>query len=283
MSDGPTTQALIDRLTSLSTRWGENYAVSTTELQHLLRAAADALRSLPPTLAEFCVCAAVQFADGRIVRGHRHDSCFVTADGWTPKPPREHVQGFITTRNRFVDRTEGAALHNAAGICSAHTGKPVNGELFSEDLYFDAHDHVAWNRPYQEPTAAEAEVARLTQGRDTAQLDPAVEAQLQREISGALQERREIYEQAPATDRSEQGRWSYRAQCNAAHLADLVQRLSPLRAEVARLTQARDTLRQRFKELADSVGEHTSALAVADEIDEILGSAADGALGPERS
>jgi hypothetical protein len=61
-------------------------------------------------------------------------------------------------------------------------------------------------------------------------LDPAVEAQLQKEIAGALKERRAIYEQAPETDRTEQGRWSYRAQCNAAHLADLVQRLLSLRA-----------------------------------------------------
>lgn len=101
--------------------------------------------------SEICICAAVQFADGRIVRGHRHDSCFRTAEGWTPKPDNHgHVQGFITSRNRFVDRSEGARLQNAAGIESAHYRGPVNEELFSEDLYFDSHDRVAWNKPYTE-------------------------------------------------------------------------------------------------------------------------------------
>jgi hypothetical protein len=41
----------------------------------------------------------------------------------------------MTSTNRFVTREEGAALQNAAGIISVHTGTAVDGLLFSEDLY----------------------------------------------------------------------------------------------------------------------------------------------------
>lgn len=139
---------------------------------------------LPPLLSasttaesekEICICAAVRFSDGRIVRGHRHDACFITAAGWTPKPARSgHIQGFITSLNRFVGREEGAKLQNAAGLRSAHHGGVINEELFSEDLYFDTHDHVAWNTPYQESAASETPVpagqtkARLAERREEA-------------------------------------------------------------------------------------------------------------------
>lgn len=116
---------------------------------------ADGGGRVPPHPAEFCICAAVIFADGRIVRGHRHDSCFLTAGRWTPQPDlKGSVQGFITSQNRFVGREEGAQLQKAAGFgVSAHTQSEIGDELFSEDLYFDTHDHVAWNAPYQESAA----------------------------------------------------------------------------------------------------------------------------------
>lgn len=122
------------------------------DVRAVLRGFAEWVRSgiaaspgAPSAPQEICICAAVKFADGRIARGHRHDACFITAAGWKPIPDRDgHVQGFMTSRNRFVDRAEGARLQNAAGIVSAQTGKPVVDELFSEDLYFDSHDHLAW-------------------------------------------------------------------------------------------------------------------------------------------
>lgn len=87
---------------------------------------------------EVCICAAILFSDNRIARGHRHSDCFKTAAGWTPKPPQHIIatQGFITSRNRFVDRKEAARLQIAAGIPSRATERPYhNGECFSEDLY----------------------------------------------------------------------------------------------------------------------------------------------------
>ena len=41
----------------------------------------------------------------------------------------EHVQGFLTNKNRFVDRTEAAEIFIACG------GKPKFRELYSEDIY----------------------------------------------------------------------------------------------------------------------------------------------------
>lgn len=116
--------------------------------------AEQAEAALAQVRQEECICAAVEFRDGRIVRGHRHDACFRTAEGWTPKPDAKGcTQGFITSHNRFVDRTEGAKLQNAAGIVSAHTGQPINDLLFSEDLYFASHDHAAALTPvaHREP------------------------------------------------------------------------------------------------------------------------------------
>lgn len=96
-----------------------------------------ALRAQP----EVCVCAAVQLADGYIVRGHRHHDCLRSAglreearakhEGRDPSPVHTLVieQGFMTTRNRFVNRQEGAALQVAAGLPVTHP------DLYSEDLY----------------------------------------------------------------------------------------------------------------------------------------------------
>lgn len=78
------------------------------------------------------ICIAIQLADGRVIRGHRHDDCIQTALKWQADP-KHAIQGFMTSRNCFVDRHEGMALQNAAGIDSI-TG--YRGDvLFSEDLY----------------------------------------------------------------------------------------------------------------------------------------------------
>lgn len=89
---------------------------------------------------ETCICAAVRLDDGRIFYGHRHHNAMASA--------REHghdalvaqrMQGFVTTRGRFVDREEGMRLQLAAGIPTAdphRVGRYVEGgKLFSEDLY----------------------------------------------------------------------------------------------------------------------------------------------------
>lgn len=89
---------------------------------------------------EICVCAAIKLADGRIVRGHRHDDCIGTVIKWRragQKIPDSDMeeQGFMTTRNRFVGRYEAMKLQRKAGIPSALYGDLRGDMLFSEDLY----------------------------------------------------------------------------------------------------------------------------------------------------
>jgi hypothetical protein len=86
---------------------------------------------------EICICAAVIANGGTIIRGHRHVDCLYTIKRMKLKPTEKNVdQGFITSRNRYVDRKEGYKLQIAAGIKSIDSIMPYMGEeLFSEDLY----------------------------------------------------------------------------------------------------------------------------------------------------
>lgn len=105
---------------------------------------------------EICICAAVQMDNGVILRGHRHDDCFQTALKYGYKERiTQAKQGFITSRNRFVNREEGMLLQRAAGLKSAHhpSGeRELHGDmLFSEDLYSDGP--VGVSAPPQPPKA----------------------------------------------------------------------------------------------------------------------------------
>ena len=90
---------------------------------------------------EICICAAIQLEDGRVIHGHRHDDCIRTALKWRAAgqdigDAGLNCQGFVTSRNRFVDRTEGARLTREACRYSAHTGLMFQHDiLFSDDLY----------------------------------------------------------------------------------------------------------------------------------------------------
>jgi hypothetical protein len=88
---------------------------------------------------EVCICSAIKFLkDGVevIIMGHRHCDCFRNV---AARPDREKYkqvkQGFMTTKNRFVDRVEGLRLQKEAGIKSANHGAPYGSHLSSEDLY----------------------------------------------------------------------------------------------------------------------------------------------------
>lgn len=98
---------------------------------------------------EIVICSAVRLPDGRLIRGHRHGDCLKTAHElviyqklhgysdleWSNLHGDD--QGFITSKNRYVDRQEGMRLQKAAGIESKSSdGKGYRGDtLFSEDLY----------------------------------------------------------------------------------------------------------------------------------------------------
>lgn len=101
---------------------------------------------------EYIICAAIWYKEiplkkqidgvlpkncdrGLVVTGHRHGQCMWTMSSLTglrsvTTEVGEYVQGFLTSRNRFVDREEGAILAFDAGQI------PEEKEtLFSEDLY----------------------------------------------------------------------------------------------------------------------------------------------------
>lgn len=87
------------------------------------------------------ICAAIKFGDGTIIRGHRHDGCFLYAMNiphikklWETDKTNE--QGFMDSRNKFVSRKTAMRIQIKAGIKS-FMGTPMKAGkiLFSEDLY----------------------------------------------------------------------------------------------------------------------------------------------------
>lgn len=96
---------------------------------------------------EYILCAAIWFDDGIkrehevtnietgfVVCGRRHHNCFSLLYHLSNKDTSylklEKEQGFITSKNRFVDRYEAMKIAHAAN----QTNK-TEGQLFSEDLY----------------------------------------------------------------------------------------------------------------------------------------------------
>ena len=85
---------------------------------------------------EIVICAAVKAKDGTVVRGHRHGDCIRTIITMGKKvSSRPTSQGFVTSRNRYVNREIGRKLQDRAGIKSADPEGYRGTTLFSEDLY----------------------------------------------------------------------------------------------------------------------------------------------------
>jgi len=93
---------------------------------------------------EFVICAAIRTSTGEIFRGHRHFHAFYAmkmCPRYKDERPWGDDQGFITSKNRYVDRKEAYRLQKAAGIKSVLEGTEhddtayIGGECYSEDLY----------------------------------------------------------------------------------------------------------------------------------------------------
>lgn len=94
--------------------------------------------------AEHILCAAIHFDDGVrylhqpknietgvVVCGRRHHNVIYNwAQISEGKTRREDIQGFLTSKDRFVDRKEAGAIAFSVGQISEDTDC-----LFSEDLY----------------------------------------------------------------------------------------------------------------------------------------------------
>ena len=90
---------------------------------------------------EIIICAAVRASDGIIVRGHRHCDAIRTLQNmkhYLLERPNGDNQGFVTSKNRYVNRKEGLKIQLEAGIKSADKHRNfeyMSDELYSEDLY----------------------------------------------------------------------------------------------------------------------------------------------------
>lgn len=72
---------------------------------------------------------------GLVFCGHRHPHCIYTKcsiTGLRDAESGENEQGFLTSKNRFVDREEGMKIAVAANQVSEDIS---HRQLFSEDLY----------------------------------------------------------------------------------------------------------------------------------------------------
>lgn len=88
---------------------------------------------------EFILCASVLF-EGKIVSAHRHGDCHrlirsLLGEGADENVGRES-QGFLTSKNRHVDRAEGFLIAKANNqIIHTMFDNDETGILTSEDLY----------------------------------------------------------------------------------------------------------------------------------------------------
>lgn len=110
------------------------------------------------TLPEWVVCSAIWFKEfkvpnpehisaygfkpyntetGIVITGWRHHNCIATFAALTGQKISnvgEYVEGFLTSKNRFVDRAEAAKIATQRGQV-IDSSKFQNNKLFSEDLY----------------------------------------------------------------------------------------------------------------------------------------------------
>lgn len=94
---------------------------------------------------EYIICAALWYKTdevfvhqpknidkGIVFAGRRHHNCFIPLSIAFPQRDKNSVeQGFLTSKDRFVNRQEAAEIAFAAGQIKDE----ANGCLFSEDLY----------------------------------------------------------------------------------------------------------------------------------------------------
>jgi len=79
---------------------------------------------------EKILCAAVLY-EGILVAGYRHNDCIANILAFRPDAKiSQEMQGFLTSKERFVDRKEAGQIAYKAGQIE----KPID-LLLSEDLY----------------------------------------------------------------------------------------------------------------------------------------------------
>lgn len=85
----------------------------------------------------------VNIETGFVVCGRRHDACHTTIAILNPsflKLLTSGDNGFVTTKNKFVDRKEGYVIAKDAGQLLHNYHDSTNLILTSEDLWYDDID-----------------------------------------------------------------------------------------------------------------------------------------------
>jgi len=95
-------------------------------------------------IKEFILCSAINY-NGIIIAGRRHRDCYATLRGLLPElkeadEPDRSKQGFLTSKNRYVNRKEGwniAYDQNQIAFGFEVSNRGEDSELISENLYLD--------------------------------------------------------------------------------------------------------------------------------------------------
>ncbi len=85
-------------------------------------------------MEERLICSANLYPNGKIYRGHRHGDCFRAAAG-AGQDSFGAKQGFMTSRNRWVDRVEAYRIAKESGQWKDCGNGDIYQEMFSENLY----------------------------------------------------------------------------------------------------------------------------------------------------
>lgn len=85
---------------------------------------------------EYILCSAIMY-NGHMLTGYRHSSIFDTLDFFLGKDNYEKPEnrGFLTSKNRFVDRVEGYKIARANNQLSLEHCEGTDETLISENLY----------------------------------------------------------------------------------------------------------------------------------------------------
>jgi len=108
----------------------------------------EELKAARDALPEYILCAAYWVNDGiehvqqpvptgYVIGGWRHHSILevMAILGIDRKHRRGICSGFITSRNRYVEREEAMKIAKAVGQFLGHSGSQKDAELYSEDIY----------------------------------------------------------------------------------------------------------------------------------------------------
>lgn len=95
-------------------------------------------------IKEYILCAAINH-EAVIVTGYRHEDCYETIRNLVPgisddDLPDRYMQGFLTSKNRFVDRKEAweiAKENNQIKFGLAVSDLGEDSILISENLYME--------------------------------------------------------------------------------------------------------------------------------------------------